>query len=192
MNQKPVVGSIEVKPETTPELKLDLGCGNNKREGFKGVDQYETESTDMVFDLLKFPWPIDNDTVDEMHCSHFFEHIPGKLRGDFMDECYRVMKVGAQMTIISPYWSSPRSVQDYSHEWPPIVETSFLYFNKGWRVANKLTHYLCKCDFDFGYGYMWEQEAANKNAETQSWWAKHYLNAVNDIQVVLTKRKPEE
>jgi len=168
-------------------LKLDLGCGENKREGFTGVDLYA--EADMKVDLMKFPWPWDSESVEEIHCSHFFEHIPGPTRIPFMDECHRILAPGGKITIIVPYWSSPRSIQDPMHAWPPVAEQSFLYYNKGWREANKLTHYLRSCDFDFTFGYMLDSETAQKSQEAQYFFIKHYVSAVNDLQVNLVKRE---
>ncbi len=54
-------------------LKLDLGCGPNPREGFHGVDSIKFDKVGTVADLTK-PWPFENDSVDEVHCSHFVEH----------------------------------------------------------------------------------------------------------------------
>ena len=105
-----------------------------------------------------------------------------------MDELYRVMKVDAKATIICPYYASMRSVQDYSHQWPPVCEASFLYFNKGWRVQNKLDHYDVHCDFDFGYGYAMQPDWAARNDETRGFGVRHYWGVVNDVQVVLNKR----
>lgn len=57
------------------EPRLDLACGNNKREGFKGIDIVETKQTDYVFDLQQYPWPIKSESVEEINCSHYIEHI---------------------------------------------------------------------------------------------------------------------
>lgn len=168
-------------------LKLDLGCGESKHEGFLGVDLHAA-GVDFKVDLTQFPWPWADASVDEVWCSHFFEHIDGPMRVKFMDELYRVLVTGGKATIVTPYWSSPRAIQDPYHKWPPVVEQSYLYFNKGWREANKLTHYLGIADFDFTYGYLADQETASKSQETQQFYVKHYLQAVNDLQVNLVKR----
>jgi ubiquinone/menaquinone biosynthesis C-methylase UbiE len=176
------------KKQKEPELlKLDLGAGDNPSPGFKGVDKY-AEKADYKFDLFKFPWPFKDGSVDELHSNQFFEHIPQNLRIPFMDECYRVLKVGAKFTVIAPYYTSMRAIQDPTHEWPPISEATFLYFNKKWREDNKLTHYLGKCDFDFTYGYNISAEWNARNDEAKMFAIKHYNNVVTDIQVVLTKR----
>jgi ubiquinone/menaquinone biosynthesis C-methylase UbiE len=143
-----------------------------------------------LLDLAKIdltqPLPYADGSVKEILCAHKFEYIPGKQRVAFMEEAYRVLEVGGKMTVIACYWTSPRAVQDPALEWPPICEQSFLYFNKGWREANKLPP--IKVDMDFSYGYAADQETAGRNQETQAFWIKHYLNTVLDVQVVLVKR----
>lgn len=171
-------------------MKLDLGCGDNKREGFTGVDKFKTSSTDVVHDLLTYPWPFEDGSVDEIFSSHFLEHIPGHDRPKFMDEVYRVLKPGAKAVFVTPYYSSMRAVQDFTHAWPPLSDMSFYYFNKTWRETNKLTHgyYEMVCDFDVLIGHAYSPMVAVRNAEYQQYAARHYVNAVDDIHAHLTKR----
>lgn len=178
------------KKKPAAPLKLDLGCGDNKREGFTGVDFVKTPSVDIVHDLFKFPWPFKNESVEEIHCSHFFEHVPARLRPKFMDECHRVLQPGGKITVIVPYYASMRAIQDFTHEWPPVSEGSFLYFNRGWREQNKLMHgpYKMQCDFDFGYGYTVDPEIQNRNVEYQQQAIRSNLNAVINLHVTLTRR----
>lgn len=193
MRREIVVPRSEIKidqdKQSKPLLKLDLGCGENKKAGFHGVDFYS--QADTRFDLMTFPWPWKDSSVEEIWCSHFFEHIPGPARIKFMDECYRILIPEAKFTIVVPYWASPRAIQDPMHMWPPVSEQSFLYFNQGWREANKLTHYLGSCDFDFTFGYVLDPETVGKNQEVQTFQIKHYLQAVTDLQVNLVKRSHE-
>lgn len=182
-----------VRPEPGKLLRLDLGCGQSKQPDHFGVDIAKCDGVDLVWDLFnQFPYPVEDGTVESIFTSHFFEHIPGKLRPKFMDECYRMLRVGGQMTVIVPYYSSHRASQDFGHEWPPVSEHSFLYFNKGWREANKLTHgpYEMRCDFDFGYGHAFMPDAMARNDEYRQNAMMHMLNAVADIHVTLTKRDP--
>jgi SAM-dependent methyltransferase len=164
-------------------VKLDLACGQNKKEGFKGVDTWE--GADIVHDLNVYPYPFENDSVDEIYCSHYVEHVADLIQ--FMDECYRIMKVGASMTVIAPYYSSVRAWQDPTHV-RPISEASFFYYNKGWRESQKLDHYPIKSDFDFTYGYAFAHEWQNRSEEAKQFAVKHYLNVITDIQVSLKKR----
>ncbi len=178
-------------PEGSP-VHLDLACGDNKRPGFLGVDKWKTDSTDYVFDLLgDEAWPIEDSSVDMLHSSHFVEHIPGLARPKFFEECWRILKPGAQFQVIVPYWNSHRAVQDFTHAWPPVCEASFLYFNKTWRQNNKLEHglYDVKADFDFTYGYSLDPEIHVRNQEYQQLAVKYYTNSVMDLFVTLTARK---
>jgi predicted SAM-dependent methyltransferase len=186
---------VELQPTEKPKelLKLDLGCGLNKREGFKGVDFVKGEGIDFVHDLFTLPWPFADNSVEEAHCSHFFEHVPHLLRGKFADELYRVLAPGGKATFITPYFQSIRATQDFTHEWPPVSPNSYLYFNKGWRDTNKLTHghYDLKCDFDFTYGYSINGAWTTKAEEARNFAINHYNNVIDDLHVTLVSRKKE-
>lgn len=168
--------------------KLDLGCGDNKREGFFGIDKYKTASTDAECDLLEFPWPIADESVEEVHVSHFFEHIPAALRKPFIEEIHRILKPQCKANIIVP--CGDRMLQDPTHQWPPVVPGSFLYFNKDWLKQNKLEHgdYVTKADFDYTYGYSLHPNVAARNSEFQQYAIQFYHNAATDLHVTLTKR----
>jgi len=142
--------------------------------------------TEVTFDLLKFPWPIESGSVKEISCVHKMEYIPANKRIPFMEEVCRVLASEGTMTVLVCYYNSARAIQDPSAEWPPYCEQSFLYFNKGWREQNQLPP--IRCDFDFTYGYSADYETQNRSTEAQAFWVKHYTNAVLDLQLVLTKR----
>lgn len=170
-------------------LKLDLGCGQRKQEGHIGVDLHKAEGVDVVFDLRKTPWPWKSGSVESTFSSHFLEHLDGPQRIVFMDELWRVLRIGGTALFVTPYWASMRAVQDPTHAWPPIAESSYLYFNKEWRKANGLDHYLGKCDFDYTYGYSVSPAWAGRNEEARNNAIAHYVNAVMDLHVTLTKRE---
>lgn len=173
-------------------LKLNLACGQVKLPGFIGVDIVKTKVADIVHDLTKVPWPFADNSCDEMFCSHFFEHLTGQQRIAFMQEAWRILTPGSGIKIICPYYSSMRAVQDPTHVFPPISESTFLYFNKKWMTDNGLDHYpidLDHCDFDFSYGHDWTPEWASRSEEARANALKLYINVVNDIHVVLQARK---
>lgn len=189
-------------------LKLDIGCGERPREGYLGVDYIKTPAVKYQVDIRKTPWPFKNESVSDIYCQQFLEHLNGYHRVKFMNEVYRVLAPGGKAEIISPYWTSARSIQDPTHLWPPLAENSFLYFNETWLRQNHLTHMrifpACEhskdqsvsieCNFDFPYGYGVVPEFAQKNEETRTFATQHYVNVVNDVFVTLTKipRLPKE
>jgi hypothetical protein len=126
-------------------------------------------------------------SVKEIMCAGVLEFVPGKERGHFMDECYRILVDDGKMTVIVPYWNSWRAYYDTRLEWPPFSEQSFLVYNKAWREANMKDVELL-CDFDFSYGYAWEPETVSRNDESRAFWTKHYTNSVDALQLTLTKR----
>lgn len=190
---------IAEKEDRVPKaIRLDLACGERKNLGFIGVDKHKTSCCDVVQDLTQYPWPWKDNSVDEIICQHFFEHLTGAQRIDFMNEVYRIMKPTTEeekheVRIIVPYYSSVRAYQDPTHQWPPVVENAFLYFNKGWREINGVDHYLgISANFDFTYGYsITDPEVINRVKQVRDQWIKNKLNVVDDLIVVLTKISPK-
>jgi hypothetical protein len=172
-------------------LKLDLGAGQNPREGFAGVDIVKTARGTYVADLTK-KWPWKNESVEEVYSNQFLEHLTGMERIHFMEELWRVLIPGGKALIVVPYFSSMRAIQDPTHQWPPLAETSFLYYNRDWRQLNALTHYPITCDFDFVYGYGVSPKFQQKNEETRTFASAHYVNAIEDLYVTLTKKERPE
>ncbi|MFN7088329.1 MAG: methyltransferase domain-containing protein, partial [Candidatus Paceibacteria bacterium] len=120
-------------------MKLDIACGQNKQPGFKGVDIAPGPGVDFVWDLEKYPWePFKDDSVEEVYVSHYAEHTKDLMK--FMDEIWRICIPDAKVTIIGPYYTSIRAWQDPTHT-RALSEATWIYFNKDWRVANKLDHY---------------------------------------------------
>ena len=103
-------------------MKIDLGCGPNKKEGFIGVDQYEMNNVDLILDIGKEIFPWDDGEVEEFHCSHFFEHLKAEERIHVVNEMFRCLQEGGKVTIITPHWASNRAYGDLTHQWPPVCE----------------------------------------------------------------------
>ena len=121
------------------EPKLSkLNLGTQVFEGFNKVS----------FDVQKFPWPLKNESVSELVVPMVLNYTPAAQRGKFMDEMYRVLVPEGKATVIVPYYTSMRSIQDYASQWPPFCEVSFMYFNRAWRKLNHPERDL-KCNFDF-------------------------------------------
>ncbi len=175
--------------------KLDLACGDRKKDGYIGIDIVKTNSTDYVFDLLQFPWPIESDIIDEINCSHFIEHIPHDIKNpndsrdgliQFVDEMYRILKPGGKVFIDCPYYTSMRAFGDPTHV-RYIAEFSFYYFNREWIETNKLEHYNIKSNFDMKYSYLITNELSLRSEEVRNKAFQHDWNAIDDIIVELIK-----
>ena len=85
-------------------LKLDIGCGRTKREGFTGLDIADF-GQGIVCNVLE-GIPIQDNSVTEIICYHLLEHITwGQLRSVIF-EMYRVCKPGAKIHIRTPHGDS--------------------------------------------------------------------------------------
>jgi len=94
-------------------MKIDLGCGKNKKEGFLGVDILKLPGVDIVHGLDSFPYPFSESEVDEISMDQVLEHLKEPLR--VLEELYRISKDGAKITIGVPYFRSFYSVIDPTH-----------------------------------------------------------------------------
>jgi hypothetical protein len=165
-------------------MKLDLACGKNKQKGFKGVDIIPGPEIDFVWDLEKFPWePFADDSAEEIHCGRYIGYAPDLIK--FMDEIWRICQDDAKVTILTPYitsvaaWSNPK----FHHV---LCESSFNYFNKEWRIREKLTYYPIKSNFVMTKIFAFFNPPWDKKPEEARQFAQaHYWNACSLMFVEL-------
>lgn len=187
----PVVTYPSPAPVEVKLLKLDLACGQVCTEGFEGVDIAGVEGVKHVCDLSKPDWPFADNSVDEARSAHFLEHLDGSERITFFNELYRVLKPGAGCLITTPYAFNERAIGDPTHK-SLIGQWTYLYFDKSWREANKLTHgpyERIKCDFEVQFPFQAiDPQIALRNEETKQWMLRHFVNAINDLTALVIKR----
>lgn len=83
-------------------MRLNLGCGDDIREGYTNVDFRKTHSIVEVVDLSKFPWPFRDGTADEILMLDFLEHFPYRDTRKILLECYRVLSLAGTVVIQVP------------------------------------------------------------------------------------------
>ncbi len=179
-------------------MKLDLGCGRRKKEGFVGVDQYAMDGVDVVMNIGTEAWPWPDNSVEEINCSHFFEHLTQDERVHVMNEAYRVMKPGSKFLNITPHWASGRSYGDVTHKWPAVSEMFYYYVKKAWRDENAPHTDIqwnakgFSCDFDVTWGYSFSEEVASRNPEYIQFALTYFKDAAQDLHATLVKPVPKE
>lgn len=111
-------------------IRLDIGCGANKQPGFLGMDMRDMDEVDIVHNWNVYPWPLPNESCILVMASHVVEHVSpvdgGFLR--WMDEAWRILKVGGELAIACPHGSSQGYLQDPSH-CNPCNEATWAYFD---------------------------------------------------------------
>lgn len=114
-------------------MRLNLGCGSNKFEGYVNVDR--AHEPDVKCDLESFPWPWPDSSVEEIKAHHILEHLgatPDKFIG-VMKEMYRVCKHGAKVDIVVPHPRHDDFMNDPTHV-RPITLNVVALFSKSWNM----------------------------------------------------------
>jgi len=174
-------------------IRLDIGCGKNKKEGFIGVDQYKMDGVDKVMDV-RGKWPWKDGSVEEVHCSHFIEHLTATERVHFMNELYRVLRVDGKASVITPHWASNRAYGDPTHQWPPVSEMFFYYLSKEWRKTQaphtdiEFNKNGYNCDFAATWGYSMNAALISRNQEHQQYALANFKEAAQDTIATLIKK----
>jgi len=121
-------------------MKLNLGCGNKKIQGYIGVDLIKSDASDVVHNLNKFPYPFEKNSVDEIILDNVLEHLDNVI--GVMDEIYRISKNGAKVKIYVPYAKSDGAFKDPTHK-NFFTEKSFQYFQLDYKY-----NYYSKARFE--------------------------------------------
>jgi SAM-dependent methyltransferase len=80
-------------------IKLDIGCGPNKKSGYIGVDKNNYPGVDHIIDFMN-GLPFSDNSVDEIRAYDFIEHVSDK--SFTLREFWRVCKEGAIVDIQVP------------------------------------------------------------------------------------------
>lgn len=131
---------LDEKQTQDNDIRIDLGCGRYKKEGFIGVDKFSIVKPDIVCDVEKEQLPFAESSVSEIYSSHVFEHINDIQ--SVMNECHRVLAPSGLLKIRVPYWSSEGAFRDPTHV-RFFTEKTFEY----WRPESECAYYAASAPF---------------------------------------------
>jgi len=157
-------------------IRIDLGCGKFKKDGYIGVDWSDDQDVDIKCDLSK-GIPFKDNEVDEIYTSHFLEHMKDDDMVAFIiKEISRVLKPSGKLTVIVPYWSC----------W----EAQTLWGHKVWFSEHS---FQTSYDFDKYFNidkieYIYKEPWKDKTYEEKEYARNHYLNVVFVISVYFTRK----
>lgn len=185
-----------VEHTEAPRLQLDLGTGRgrNKPAGYLGVDCCPTDGVDLVCDLAYRngagwePWPWQDGSVDDVNCHYLLQCLSAEARVHFANELWRVLKVGAQARIVTPYWCANRAFMTLEVQWPPVAEGWYQSLNRDWREAqNYVDRSGLTCHFEFTLSHGMHPAILARNIDYQTdaltWWKE----AAQDLHATVTK-----
>ncbi len=87
--------------ENTQSIKLHLGCGSKKLDGWVNIDSVKEFEPDMVHDITH-PLPFEDMTVDEVLAEDLLEHFDKYMRFVVFYQWVRVLKIGGRVTLQVP------------------------------------------------------------------------------------------
>ncbi len=83
--------------------RLNLGCGEDYKEGHLNIDFHDHFKVDMVHNLNQVPYPFEDNTFEEIKAYHVLEHLSDPFT--IMKELHRIMKPGAILHVKVPHFS---------------------------------------------------------------------------------------
>lgn len=112
------------------EKKLNLGCGEDKKQGYVNLDWSPRYSPDIVHDLNALPYPFEANTFDLVEASHVIEHLDRPFA--VMNELHRILKPGGRARIKVPHFSRGFTHAEHAHGFDVTFPT---YFNPAYKTS---------------------------------------------------------
>jgi SAM-dependent methyltransferase len=152
-------------------LKLNLGCGFDKREGWLNVDSFEACEPDQLLDIEATPWDLPSGAFDHILLKHVLEHVGADFATfrRVMQEIYRVVAPGGLVEIHVPhvrhdtFWSDPTHVRAFM---PLTFEMMSKRKNREW-IAQRANYTMLAFALDVDF----EVESMVQVYDPR-WWAK--------------------
>ncbi|HCI44965.1 MAG TPA: hypothetical protein DE315_05500 [Candidatus Omnitrophica bacterium] len=159
--------------------RLDIGCGTNKVPGSTYLDVDENAHPDILHDLNKFPYPVKDNSFDEIYAKHIIEHLDRPQ--EFLAELCRILAPGGTMFIETPHFSSYVAYSEVQHK---LFYSYFLILNLIRPLPLKILKYeitFYKTFRMFGIKYL-----ANKCPRTyERFWT--YMFPAENLKILLRK-----
>ncbi|MFN4087453.1 MAG: class I SAM-dependent methyltransferase [Alphaproteobacteria bacterium] len=101
-------------------MRLNLGCGLKKMDGWVNVDHSPACAPDRVVDLERFPWPFADDAAQAVELRHVLEHLGAtpEIYLGVIRELYRVCAPDARIRITVPHPRHDDFLSDPTHVRP--------------------------------------------------------------------------
>ncbi|MBI2048130.1 MAG: methyltransferase domain-containing protein [Parcubacteria group bacterium] len=133
---------------------LHLGCGNSKLSGAIGIDMIKFPSVDIVHNLDRTPWPLEENSIDIFFAHSVLGHLTSIV--DFMNEVQRVGKNGSRIIISAPYFRSVDAFSDptMKHFFTSYSMDYFLDADSHLSKYEYSAHKLKKIGFWYGWPHL--------------------------------------
>ena len=113
-------------------LKLNLGCGYRKLEGYVNLDDRSIVEPDLLCDISNV-LPYRDNEIDEVRAFDFLEHIPIGKTVKVIEDIYRVLKPGGLFEHFTPSTDGRGAFQDPTHISFWNINSWFYYMDDNYR-----------------------------------------------------------
>lgn len=100
--------------ERGEDVKLNIGCGQDIREGYINLDSAKLPGVDIVHDLEVTPLPFKDASVDEVLAKDVLEHI--EHYEFLLKDIHRMLKPGGKLVATVPHFTSTNQYTDWTHK----------------------------------------------------------------------------
>jgi len=83
----------------TENVKLHIGCGDRKLEGYVNIDIAPSEAADLIMDVSKELHLVPSNIAIEIRLESVFEHFYRYQQKEILQEFQRILKKGARLVI---------------------------------------------------------------------------------------------
>lgn len=108
MQQAPKPPEHEALP-----ARINLGCGQDYRDGWHNVDINEAHDPDQVVDLDERPWPWESNQFAHALMDNVIEHLDDSAAA--LHELARIVQPGGTVVVRVPHWNSPGARTNPTH-----------------------------------------------------------------------------
>ena len=180
-------------------MKLNIGSGFRKMDGYINVDNFEECKPDVLMNLEETPWTFERNSVSEITAIHVLEHL-GEQRDVFFNiikEIYRVLKNDGIIKISVPFYMHPTFYTDPTHV-RSFTSGTFKMLskkvNQDWMDRNvnaTMLAFMLDVDFDlinvsYKYDPVWDNKLKNNEisqeeiiqAAQEKWGVVQELNVI--------------
>jgi predicted SAM-dependent methyltransferase len=181
-------------------MKLNLGCGFDRRDGWLNVDNFPECEPDRLLDIEALPWDLPTDGFELVLMKHVLEHVGAQFDqfAGVMRELYRITQPGGIVEIHVPhfrhdtFWSDPTHVRAFT---PLTFKMMSKRQNREWIAARaNYTMLALVMDVDFEieggmqvYDTRWRKkvEDGEMTREELQIEADRSWNVVRELQIRL-------
>ena len=127
--------------------KLNLGSGEDYKEGFINIDWQPLTHADIEHDLNVFPYPFEDNAFEYIEAFHILEHLDKPF--DVMTELHRILAPEGVLLIKVPHFSRGFTHSEHAHgfdvTFPLYFDFTFTksgYFGVDFKLQEMKLHWM--------------------------------------------------